>query len=90
MTFDHDFGYYFPLFSSLLKIEERRKGERISKNRDQKSCLSVISNTNLKHLIAFLWSMDKFYPCSLIILHHASQTKASIDPVRQEYLHMET
>jgi hypothetical protein len=27
MTFDHDLGYSFPLFSSLLKKEERRKGE---------------------------------------------------------------
>ena len=41
MTFDHDFGYSSPPFSSLLKIEGRRKGERISKNRDQRSCLSA-------------------------------------------------
>ena len=27
MTFDHDFGYSFPLSSSLLKKERRRKGE---------------------------------------------------------------
>ena len=27
MTFDHDFGYSFHLFSSLLKKEGRRKGE---------------------------------------------------------------
>ena len=26
-TFDRDFGYTFPLFSSLLKKEGRRKGE---------------------------------------------------------------
>ena len=32
MTFDHDFVYYFHLFSSLLKIEGRRKGERIAKS----------------------------------------------------------
>ena len=25
MTFDHDFGYYFPLFSSLLKKREKEK-----------------------------------------------------------------
>ena len=31
MTFDHDFGYSFPLFSSLLKKEGRRKGEWIAK-----------------------------------------------------------
>ena len=27
MTFDHDYNYSSPLFSSLLKKEERRKGE---------------------------------------------------------------
>jgi hypothetical protein len=27
MPFDNDFGFSFPLFSSLLKIEGRRKGE---------------------------------------------------------------
>jgi hypothetical protein len=27
MTFDLDFGHSFPLFSSLLKKEGRRKGE---------------------------------------------------------------
>ena len=27
MTFDHDFGYYLPLFFSLLEKEGRRKGE---------------------------------------------------------------
>ena len=27
MTFDHDFGYSFRLFSFLLKKEGRRKGE---------------------------------------------------------------
>jgi hypothetical protein len=31
MTFDHDFGYSLPLFSSLLKKEGRRKGEGIAK-----------------------------------------------------------
>ena len=40
MTFDHDFGYSFPLFPFLPKKEERRKREWFSKNRDQKSCLS--------------------------------------------------
>jgi hypothetical protein len=27
MTFDHDFGYSFPLFSSLIKKDKRRKGD---------------------------------------------------------------
>ena len=31
MTFDHDFCYYFPLFSSLLEKEGGRKGEWIAK-----------------------------------------------------------
>ena len=31
MTFDHDFGYSFPLFSCLLKKERYRKGEWIAK-----------------------------------------------------------
>ena len=41
------FCNYFPLFSSLLKNEGRRKGEWFSKNRDQKSCLSARSLKNL-------------------------------------------
>jgi hypothetical protein len=31
MTFDHDFSYSFPLFSSPLKKEGRREGERKAK-----------------------------------------------------------
>ena len=31
ITFDHEFGYSFPLFSSLLKKEGRTKGELISR-----------------------------------------------------------
>ena len=54
VTFDHDFGYSFPLFSSLLKKEERIKGElRASKNRDQKSCLSARSHPNRVWKAAF-------------------------------------
>ena len=37
MPFDNDFCYSFPLFTSLLKKEGRRKGESGSKIRDQKS-----------------------------------------------------
>ena len=43
MTFDQDFGYSFPIFSSLLKNEGKRKGEWSSKNCDQKLCLSARS-----------------------------------------------
>ena len=31
MTFDHDFGYYFPLFSSLLKKREEEKENELEK-----------------------------------------------------------
>ena len=42
MTLDHDFGYSFLLFSSLLKRGKKKR--RInSKNGDQKSCLSARS-----------------------------------------------
>ena len=49
ITFDHDFGYSFPLFSSLLKKRGKNKRRINSKNRDQKSCLSApsLSRSNL-------------------------------------------
>jgi hypothetical protein len=31
MTLDHDFGYYFPLFSSLLKKGEEEKENELAK-----------------------------------------------------------
>ena len=31
MTFDHDFGYFFPLFFSLLKKREKEKENELSK-----------------------------------------------------------
>ena len=45
MTFDPDFGYSFPLFSSLLK-KGKGNGEESRKNRDEKSCLSARSSIN--------------------------------------------
>ena len=42
MTFDHEFGYSYPLFSSLLKKREEEK-ENEKQKRDQKSCLSARS-----------------------------------------------
>ena len=45
MTFYNDFGYSFPLFSSLLKKEEGKKRRMNSKTRDQKACLSALSCT---------------------------------------------
>ena len=45
MTFDPDFCYFILLFSSLLKKIGKRKREWSSKNRDQKSYLSVPSTT---------------------------------------------
>ena len=41
MTFDLDFGYSFPLFSSLLKKRGKKKRRMNDKNRDQKSYLSA-------------------------------------------------
>ena len=41
MTFDHDFGYSFPLFPSLLKKREEEKYNELVKIRDHKSCLSA-------------------------------------------------
>ena len=48
MTFDHDFGYSYPLFTSLLKNREKKKRKMNSKKRDQKSCLSVRKNREKK------------------------------------------
>ena len=31
MTFDHDFGYFFPFFSSFLKKEEEEKENELAK-----------------------------------------------------------
>ena len=42
MTFNHDFGYSFTLFSSLLK-GGKKKRRMNSKNRDQNVCLSAQS-----------------------------------------------
>ena len=41
MTFDHDFGYSFPLFYSLLKKEGRRKGKWISKNTPNRGRMNI-------------------------------------------------
>ena len=51
MTFDHNFGYSFPLFSSLLKKRGNKKRRMNRKIRDQKSCLSARSffNTQTIH-----------------------------------------
>jgi hypothetical protein len=32
MAFDHDFGYSFPLFSSLLKKKEEEKKNKLEKS----------------------------------------------------------
>ena len=50
ITFDHDFGYHLPLFSSLN-----------SKNRDQKSCLSARSQGGLisKPVISYYGSKSQ-------------------------------
>ena len=43
VTFNHDFGHSFPLFSSLLKKSWKKKRRMCSKNRNQKPCLSARS-----------------------------------------------
>ena len=65
MTFDHDFCYSFPLFSSLLK-KKKRKGE---KNRDQKSCLSARSYMNTH--IFFVHLSGSFMKEISIFFHYA-------------------
>ena len=47
MTFDHDFGYHFHLFSSLLK-KVKKKRRMNSKYRDQNLYLSARSNNILE------------------------------------------
>ena len=47
MTWNHDFGYSFPLFSSLLKKRGKKKRRIISKNCDCNSCLSARSSMKL-------------------------------------------
>ena len=65
MTLDHDFGYSFPLFSSLLKRGGRIKGEWISKNPDRKACLSAWSK-----MFSFLYHFW-YFPNSGILLSEA-------------------
>ena len=50
MTFDYDFGYYFPLFSSLLKKRGKKEKERISKNHDQSHAF-LLDHTKLYNTI---------------------------------------
>ena len=66
MTYNHDFGYSFPLFSSLLK--KGKKKRRISRHFfDFKSCLSAqsikISQTSLIFFIfcPFIGTIRKKY-----------------------------
>ena len=47
LFFYHDFGYSFPLFSSLVIKERRRKGECITKVVVNKQCLSARSYSGL-------------------------------------------
>ena len=43
MTFDHDFGYFFPFFFTPKKKREEEKENEVAKKRDKKSCLSCRS-----------------------------------------------
>jgi hypothetical protein len=65
MTENHDFGYSFPFFSSLLKKEGRRKGEWIAK-------IGIKNHAFLIDQIPeFSWfsksnSQAPFYPSSML------------------------
>ena len=43
ITFDHDFDYSFPLFSSLLKKSGKKKRRMNKQSRGKKACLSARS-----------------------------------------------
>ena len=67
MTFDHDFGYSFPIFSSLLK-KGKKKRRMSSKNRDQKSCLSARSFAG--HQPGIKFGLDGSIQMEAIILYN--------------------
>ena len=48
MTFDHDFTYSFPLFSSLLKKEGREEENKVAK-------IVIKSHAFLLDLIPYFW-----------------------------------
>ena len=59
MRFDHDFGYSFLLFSSVLKKREEEKDRMNSKNRDQKSCCSARSRAYITKYI-LIYNIQSF------------------------------
>ena len=66
----HGFGYSFPLFSSLLKIEERRKGERIAKI-VIKSHASLLDRGVLKNNESlYLWGQVVQGQRAIYVYHH--------------------
>ena len=54
MTFDHDFGYSFPLPPKKKREEKRRMN---SKNRDQQLCLSARSAVNVYFFVYYWWRL---------------------------------
>ena len=69
------YGYSFPLFSSLLKKEGRRKVEWSSKNRDQKACLSAQSivywfqKVSFKYMNYTNWRLDQWSQSYILYLN---------------------
>ena len=54
LTFDHDFGYPFPLFSSLLKNREEEKENKVAK-------IVIKSHVFLLDQIKWCSKLGKFY-----------------------------
>ena len=69
MTFDHDFGYSIPLFSSLLKNIGKKKRRINYKNRDQRSCLLLYRCGNTEYTCGIKISfLVLFKDISIVIL----------------------
>ena len=74
MTFDHDFGYSFPLFSSLLKKnfkKGRRKGEWIAKiviksDQDKYNPIKV-KTLKCSNFTIFIYQKNEVKSCSVQI-----------------------
>ena len=57
MTFDHDFGYHFPFFSSLLKKREEEKENELAKLliKSHAFQLGLIRNSKGKLIAIVVW-----------------------------------
>ena len=76
MTFGHDFGYSFPVFSSLLKKRGKKKRRMNIKNRDQKTCLSARSFDDDKIYLQIWYNWFFLLFRSSRILYHFLSTNS--------------